>query len=59
LHLYAGTLEDPSGLSVSLHIHAGERLDWFEIDDTLPRYRGMPKDGEAERRKPPGGEDAG
>ncbi|MEQ9643033.1 MAG: GFA family protein [Alphaproteobacteria bacterium] len=39
LHFYAATLNDPSGYAPTFHVHAGERLPWFDTADELPRFR--------------------
>lgn len=38
VHLYAASLEDPNEVVVSRHVFTQEQLDWFEIQDDLPRY---------------------
>lgn len=38
VHLYAGSLADPNDVEVSRHVFVDEQLDWFEIQDDLPRY---------------------
>lgn len=38
VHLYAASLADPSGVVVSRHVFVEDQLDWFEIQDDLPRY---------------------
>ena len=38
VHLYATSLVDPSGVTASRHVYVEEQLDWFEIQDNLPRY---------------------
>ena len=39
IHFYAATLDAPEAYAPDFHVHAGERLDWFEVADELPRYR--------------------
>ncbi len=38
VHLYLGTLEDPTMLVPTGHVHTGEQLPWFEVKDELPRF---------------------
>ena len=38
VHLYAATLDDPSGYSPDLHCYTSEHLDWLNIEDYKPRY---------------------
>ena len=40
IHFYTATLEDSTGFEPTGHVHAGERLHWFDVDDDLPRWRG-------------------
>ncbi len=46
IHLYHGTLDDPKSLAPEAHVHAGEKLPWFEVDDRLPRYLAGRRHGE-------------
>jgi hypothetical protein len=36
--LYVGTLNDPSRVAPTCHVHAEEQLAWFEMADELPRF---------------------
>lgn len=38
VHLYIGTLDDPNALPPTFHVHTGEQLSWFEVEDDLPRF---------------------
>jgi hypothetical protein len=38
IHLFHGTLDDPGAVVPTAHVHAEERLPWFEVHDDLPRY---------------------
>jgi hypothetical protein len=38
IHLYIGTLDNPGDLRPAFHVHTGEQLAWFEVEDDLPRY---------------------
>jgi hypothetical protein len=46
IHLYVATLDDPNSLRPAGHVHTGEQLDWFEILDDLPRFKGGGADRE-------------
>ena len=35
---HLATLDDPSTVRPRLHLFAGERIDWFDTADKLPRY---------------------
>ena len=37
IHIYTGTLTDPSGFGPREHVHVVEKLPWFDTADTLPR----------------------
>ena len=38
IHLFHGTLEDPSLWPPTAHAYTSEQLPWFEVHDRLPRY---------------------
>lgn len=38
IELHISTFDDPSAFVPQLHRHHNERLPWFEVADTLPRY---------------------
>lgn len=38
IHLYAVSFDDPNMVAPTAHVFHGERLDWFEVHDALPRY---------------------
>lgn len=38
VHLYIGTLDNPSALQPTFHVHTAEQLAWLEVLDDLPRY---------------------
>ena len=38
IHLYAATLDDPENYAPQCHVHAAERLPWFDVRDELKRY---------------------
>jgi len=38
IDLYAGTLDAPTLIAPTCHVHAAEQLPWFETTDPLPRY---------------------
>ncbi|MEM9715501.1 MAG: GFA family protein [Pseudomonadota bacterium] len=37
-HLYAATMDQPEQFRPEAHFHYGERLDWIELTDDLPKY---------------------
>lgn len=39
IHFYAAGLDNPGDYAPQFHVHAGERLPWFDTDDALPRYQ--------------------
>ena len=45
-HFYVASLDDPSQLPPTFHVHWDERLAWISIDDNLPKYAGS-ADGNA------------
>ncbi|MDX1405225.1 MAG: GFA family protein [Woeseiaceae bacterium] len=38
--IVAGTIDRPTGLKTMGHIFVGEKADFYEIDDDLPRFQG-------------------
>lgn len=38
VHLYLGTLSQPEAFVPTAHVHTGEQVPWFELQDELPRY---------------------
>lgn len=40
IHLYAASLVDPEAYRPQGHVHAAERLSWFDVKDDLPRHPG-------------------
>jgi hypothetical protein len=36
----AGTLDTPTGLAIERHIFVGEKSDYYEIADALPKMAG-------------------
>ncbi len=38
VHLYHGTLADPSAYQPTAHVHTDEQVSWFEVHDDLPRF---------------------
>ena len=38
LQLHVGSLDDPSVAAPQAHVHCAEKVDWFEVDDALPRF---------------------
>jgi hypothetical protein len=40
IHLYAASLDHPETYRPQCHVHAAERLPWFDVKDELPRHPG-------------------
>lgn len=40
IHFYVSALENKSGFEPTGHVYASERLEWFDVHDTLPRWSG-------------------
>jgi len=40
IHFYTSALRDPAGFGPTGHVHAAERLHWFDVADDLPRWKG-------------------
>jgi hypothetical protein len=36
----AGSLDTPTGLKAVAHIYAGDKGDYYDLDDQLPRHAG-------------------
>ncbi|WP_338549218.1 GFA family protein [Roseovarius phycicola] len=49
IHLYPVSLEDPSMARPVEHVHAEERLPWFDVDDSLPRTAGFGGTGQKDQ----------
>lgn len=45
VHLFHGTLDDPSQWPPTGHSYVSEQLPWFEVSDHLPRYEVVRKRG--------------
>lgn len=52
IHIYLGTLDNPSNFPASVHVYADEQLAWFEIADHAPRYATTGKAGKPVRVGP-------
>jgi len=39
VHLFMGTLDNPGQFVPTGHAHIEERVDWFEVNDNLPRFK--------------------
>ena len=44
IHFYTAGLADSDGFEPTGHVHADERLHWFEVDDDLPRSKAFYQD---------------
>lgn len=38
IHLYLSALDEPGRYPATLHVHYGQRVPWFEVHDSLPRF---------------------
>lgn len=43
--IHVSTFDDPDSLAPSAHSFYGERISWFDVADSLPRYQSFVKDG--------------
>ena len=50
--LYIASLDEPSAVVPTYHVHVAEQLAWFETADTLPRYARGKSAGEPVRHGP-------
>mgnify|MGYP001819637339 CR=1 FL=1 len=50
--IHISTFDDPERLPPSCHSFYAEKIAWFDIADTLPRYKGFVVDGSIERHGP-------
>jgi hypothetical protein len=41
VYVLTRTLDDPSAYPPDEHVHYGERVSWFNVDDELPHYEGV------------------
>lgn len=41
-----GSLDDPEQFAPEYHIFTAEQLEWFEVNDELPRYEQSGRDGD-------------
>ena len=51
LQLHLGSLDDPAAIRPQAHVHHAEKVDWFEIDDELPRYPGSAADANGDWKR--------
>ena len=51
VEVHISTFDEPSAFRPQLHIHDDERLEWFEVADSLPRYHEW-DEGEPSRHGP-------
>ena len=40
IHFYTAALEDDTEFRPKGHVHAAERLEWFDVADELPHWAG-------------------
>lgn len=51
VHLFLGTVDEPNLFKPQFHVHCAERIPWFEVRDTLPRYPGSTTETDHSRRE--------
>jgi hypothetical protein len=44
VQLHLGSLDEPGRVRPLAHVHHGEKIGWFEIDDELPRFEASAAD---------------
>ena len=52
VHLFIGTLEDPTKFPPTGHANVGEQVAWFDVHDDLPRFEKTSKEGKAVAKGP-------
>ncbi len=52
VHLYAGSLVDPTAIEPRGHMNTAEQLPWAEVHDELPRFNKFSKGAEPTRKGP-------
>lgn len=50
IHLYIASLEDPTSIAPSEHVHFEEHLPWMDIHDILPKSPGSTEDHQEKRK---------
>ena len=53
IEFHISTFDDPDTYVPSLHWYHDRRIAWFDVADCLPRYHGVPADGEEPYRHGP------
>jgi hypothetical protein len=54
VHLFHGTLADPTKWAPTGHAHIGEKVKWFDVHDELPRFEKIAAKGASPVGKGPG-----
>jgi hypothetical protein len=52
VHLYAGSLDNPTQIEPRGHVHVAEQLPWADIHDDLPRFETTGRGKKPVRRGP-------
>ena len=42
---FVGTMDEPDMFPPQRHVFHGQKVDWFDVADKLPRFLGVPKAG--------------
>lgn len=40
IQVHIGTLDDPNSITPLAHVHFAEKVEWFDVNDQLPRFAG-------------------
>ena len=40
IQVHIGTLDDPNAITPQAHVHFAEKIEWFDVNDQLPRFDG-------------------
>lgn len=54
IEVYVSTLDEPAAFVPDRHVMYGERIQWFDVADDLPRYNGSSTDAEPDSYGPQG-----
>jgi hypothetical protein len=40
IQVHIGALDNPNSIKPLAHVHFAEKIEWFDVDDQLPRFEG-------------------
>jgi hypothetical protein len=40
VQIHIGSLDDPGAIEPQAHVHCAEKIEWFNVNDRLPRFDG-------------------